>query len=194
MSCSSDPPPTKEDMAQSAHLRTLGLCRISSSKASPHSSAPPAAPPPPGTSPRLSQPSSLTWSHAADHRRRPSRRQRLRCFLCPLVLPSRRLLDIHVRSHQASGRFGCMRCSWKADSWEEMEPHWRSHCGRREHKEEKKKKRRKQQERSAAESKISVKQINSSEVQKVHQQTPDSYTQRHHDNHSGQNSFNCMFP
>ncbi|TNM97626.1 hypothetical protein fugu_013872 [Takifugu bimaculatus] len=66
-----------------------------------------------------------------------------------------------------------------------MEPHWRSHFGRREHKEEKKKKkRRKQQERSAAESKISAKQVNSSEVQKVHQQTPDSYTQRHHDNHS----------
>eukprot|EP00066_Takifugu_rubripes_P026768 XP_011616034.1 PREDICTED: uncharacterized protein LOC101066529 [Takifugu rubripes] len=181
VSSSSDPPPTKEDVAQSAHLRTLGLCRISSSKASPHSPAPPTVPPPPGTSPGLSQPSSLAWSRAAERRRRP----RLRCFLCPLVLPSRRLLDIHVRSHQASGGFGCVRCSWKADSWGEMEPHWRSHFGRREHKEEKKKKkRRKQQERSAAESKISAKQVNSSEVQKVHQQTPDSYTQRHHDNHS----------
>lgn len=193
MSCSIDPSPTQEDMAQSAHLMTLGLCRISSAKASPRSSACPTAHPPPETAPRLSQPAALKWSHTADHRRRPSRKQRLRCFMCPLLLPSRRLLDIHVHSHQASGGFGCVCCSWKADSWEELEPHWRSHCRRREQKEEKK--RRKLHNRKAAESKALRRQkINSSAVQKVLQQTPESYVQHHHDNHSGQNSFTCTLP
>lgn len=173
------PPPLKEDVAQSAHLRTLGLCRISSFQASPPSSARPPLPPPPGAPPRQSQPGSLAWGRAASHRRRPSRRQRLRCFLCPLVLPSRRLLDVHVRSHRASGGFGCVRCSWKAESWEEMEPHWRSHSRRREEK-----RRRRQEERRAAEatalgSKTSAKQ-------EVPQPTPDGYTpRRRRHNHSG---------
>lgn len=123
------PPPSQEDVAQSAHLRTLGLCRISSVKASPRSSAPPPVQPPPDGSPKRS-------------RRTASGRPRLLCFLCPLELPSRRLLDVHVRSHQAAGGFSCLSCSWGADSWEEMEPHWRSHWRRKEHKDEKKKKKR----------------------------------------------------
>lgn len=156
-------------MAQSAHLMTLGLCRISSAKASPRSAAPP---PPEGSL------------------RTPSRKPSLLCFLCPLELPSRRLLDVHVRSHQAAGGFGCVRCSWKADSWEEMEPHWRSHCRRKEHREEKKRRRsssRKQQERKAAESKAPRSKFSVKDPQ----QTPETYMQRHHDNHSGQSSFSC---
>lgn len=168
-------------MAQSAHLMTLGLCRISSAKVSPRSAAHPAAHPPPDKCPRSTQPGGRKWSHISDHRSTASRKQRLLCFLCPLVLPSRRLLDIHVRSHQAAGGFGCVRCSWKADTWEEMEPHWRSHCRRKGHTEEKKKKRRrigrKQQERKAADSKA--------RGSKVHQLTSGSYTQRRRDNHSG---------
>lgn len=154
LSCSMDAPPTQEDTAQSAHLMTLGLCRISSAKASPGAAARPAVRPPPPS------------------RRTASRKQRLLCFLCPLQLPSRRLLDVHVRSHQAAGGFGCVCCSWKADSWEEMEPHWRSHCRRKEQKQEKKKRRRsrKQQDR------------------KDHQPTPETYAQRHHDDHPGQTS------
>lgn len=150
LSCSMDPPPTQEDSAQSAHLMTLGLCRISSAKASPGAAA---RPPPPS-------------------RRTASRKQRLLCFLCPLQLPSRRLLDVHVRSHQAAGGFGCVRCSWRADSWEEMEPHWRSHGRRKEQKQEKKRRRRsrKQQDR------------------KDHQPTPETYAQRRRDDRPGQTS------
>ncbi|XP_060941118.1 oocyte zinc finger protein XlCOF6 [Limanda limanda] len=102
-------------MAQSAHLMTLGLCRTSAAK-----HPPPPSPtqhlPPPERPPRASQ----------DDRKQT--RTLLPCLLCPLMLPSQRLLDVHIRSHRASGGFGCVRCSWTADSWEELEPHWRSHC------------------------------------------------------------------
>lgn len=129
-------PPPQEDVAQSAHLRTLGLCRISSAKAPPGAAARPAP---------------------ADPRRTPPRKQRLLCLLCPLELPSRRLLDVHVRSHRAAGGFGCVCCSWKADSWEQMEPHWRSHSRRKGPEGEGRRSGRsgrsgKQQERKAAES------------------------------------------
>ncbi|KAM9321706.1 uncharacterized protein KZ484_021944 isoform 2-T4 [Pholidichthys leucotaenia] len=90
-----DRPPSQEEMDQSAHLMTLGLCRISSVR------PPPPAPPP--------------------HQ----------CLLCPMALSSQRLLDVHVRSHCSGGGFSCVCCSWTADSWEEMERHWRSHGNRR---------------------------------------------------------------
>ncbi|KAM4521321.1 uncharacterized protein V3H82_016068 isoform 2-T3 [Fundulus diaphanus] len=111
-SCPISAPSTQEDMDQSAHLMTLGLCRISTVK------------PPPATPPGAS----------CQKRRRteapPPGRRRLPCLLCPATLPSRRLLDVHVRSHRAGGGFSCIRCSWTADSWEALEPHWRSRCSR----------------------------------------------------------------
>ncbi|XP_060901519.1 zinc finger protein 672 isoform X3 [Labrus mixtus] len=112
-----DPPSTQEEMAQSAHLMTLGLCRISTAKppAPPSTSCP--APPPPDDSPSAAPPL--------------KRKRRLLCLLCPLTLPSRRLLDVHVRSHCAAGGFSCISCSWTCDSWEELETHWRGHRRRR---------------------------------------------------------------
>lgn len=106
------PPSTQEEMDQSAHLMTLGLCRISSVK------PPPAAP---------ADASCLQQKGA---RAPPPAHRRLLCLLCPLTLPSRRLLDVHVRSHRAGGGFCCVRCSWTADSWEALEPHWKNHCRR----------------------------------------------------------------
>ncbi|XP_056247482.1 zinc finger protein 605 [Seriola aureovittata] len=140
LSCSIDPPATQEEMAQSAHLMTLGLCRISAARPPPppalppHSSSCPAQhPPPPEDSPHLPQATSLKQSGTDCRQTRtpPSGRRRLPCFLCPVTLPSCRLLDVHVRSHRAGGGFSCIRCSWTADSWEELEPHWKSHCKRR---------------------------------------------------------------
>uniref|UniRef100_A0A096LYI5 C2H2-type domain-containing protein n=1 Tax=Poecilia formosa TaxID=48698 RepID=A0A096LYI5_POEFO len=103
LSCPTTPPCTQEQTdqsAQSAHLMTLGLCRISSVKPPPADGRDQRAgeAPPPG---------------------------RLPCPLCPLTLPSERLLDVHVRSHQAAGGFGCSRCGRTADSWEVLEPHFR---------------------------------------------------------------------
>ncbi|KAM9844371.1 uncharacterized protein ACBR49_011220 isoform 1-T2 [Aulostomus maculatus] len=125
LSCPIDPPTTQEDMAQSAHLMTLGLCRISTTR-------PPPPPPvqccPPADDPLLlSDRSKESRSDSVE----TSGKRRLPCPLCPLVLPSRRLLDVHVRCHQAKDGFMCICCSVTADSWEELEPHWRSHCRRR---------------------------------------------------------------
>lgn len=110
LSCPMDPPSTQEQMAQSAHLMTLGLCRISKPAPPPSTSSPVQDPPPP-------------QSPAPP----PGR---LSCLLCPLTLPSRRLLDVHVRSHRPAGGFSCVCCRRKADSWEELRPHW-SVCRRR---------------------------------------------------------------
>ncbi|XP_072220181.1 uncharacterized protein [Leuresthes tenuis] len=115
LSCPINPPSTQEEMEQSAHLMTLGLCRISAVR-------PPPSPPPPASSPPT--------QHSPPPADPPGRRRML-CHLCPLALPSRRLLDIHVRSHRPAGGFGCVRCSQTAASWAEMEPHWRSHCRRK---------------------------------------------------------------
>ncbi|KAM4728217.1 LOW QUALITY PROTEIN: uncharacterized protein FYW61_011321 [Anableps anableps] len=112
MSCPITSPSTQEQLDQSAHLMTLGLCRISSVR------PPPAAP---ADASRL-QPRRAE-APPPGHRRLP-------CLLCPLTLPSRRLLDVHVRSHRAAGGFGCTRCGWTAASWEALEPHWRNHCRR----------------------------------------------------------------
>ncbi|KAM4551745.1 uncharacterized protein PAE49_015409 isoform 2-T3 [Odontesthes bonariensis] len=115
LSCPIHPPSTQEEMEQSAHLMTLGLCRISAIRPPP---SPPAAAssPPTQRSPPPAEPAGRRW---------------LPCHLCPLTLPSRRLLDVHVRSHRAGGGFGCVYCGRAAASWEELEPHWRSHCRRR---------------------------------------------------------------
>lgn len=146
LSCPLDPPTSQEEMAQSAHLMTLGLYRISTAKA-------------PGT---VSQPAPSSGDHTPKPSQTDSSRKRsemggqvscrqLSCLLCPVTLASQRLLDIHVRSHQPSGGFSCIRCRWKVDSWEELEPHWRNHCKRKsrreEQKQDKKKKRKKRERR-----------------------------------------------
>ncbi|XP_037538414.1 zinc finger protein OZF [Nematolebias whitei] len=117
LSCPINPSSTQEEMEQSAHLMTLGLCRISAVKA---------PPPPPAEPPSLQH----TRTDGQIETPPPNRRQLL-CFFCPLTLPSKRLLDVHVRSHQAGGGFICIRCSRTSDSWEELELHWRSHSRRR---------------------------------------------------------------
>lgn len=193
LSCPMDPPATQEEMAQSAHLMTLGLYRISTAK-------PPAAPPPVAAtlpvqavsdhSPQPSQPDSVKQSDT-DGQTPPCTR-RLPCLLCPLTLPSRRLQDVHVRSHQASGGFSCVRCRWKADSWEELEPHWRNHSrrrsGREEQKQEKKKKKKEKRREAAAGSgplsgPMCLKTL-ATTPSNVRQQTLDDCDQRQHSDSS----------
>lgn len=186
LSCHINPPDTQEHTAQSAHLMTLGLCRISSTKAPPlPASSHPTAHPPPSDSPHLSQACSLKMGQTVKRQTRNcSRKPRLLCLLCPATLPSRRLLDIHVRSHQAAGGFGCLRCSRKTDSWEELEPHWRSHCRKTEHKQVEEKKKEQQTASVSRKYKNPV----SPNVFKISKSQVD---QRPHDDHSGQNTFSC---
>ncbi|XP_029381253.1 ras-responsive element-binding protein 1 isoform X2 [Echeneis naucrates] len=146
LSCPVDPPTTQEEMAQSAHLMTLGLCRISAPRPQPRlpppphiSSQPSHQPSQPADSLGLPQTAGLKPNRTETQINVSPSRRRLLCFLCPVTLSSRRLLDIHIRSHRAAGGFSCVRCSWTVDSWDELELHWRGHCRRR-------KKRRKRQE------------------------------------------------
>ncbi|XP_041805407.1 zinc finger protein 250 isoform X2 [Chelmon rostratus] len=199
LSCPIEPPATQEEMAQSAHLMTLGLCRISAAKPPP----PPPPPPPPSTSqpvhpppdnpPHPSQPDSLKQGETdgLPMRTSPSSKQRLPCLLCPLMLASRRLLDVHVRSHRVTGGFSCICCSWTADSWEELEPHWRSHCRRRRRRRrrrEEQKQERKKKEKVATSRLFScpvyLRTFRSTASQNLHQQTRDSCDRRHHSDHS----------
>ncbi|XP_028327814.1 zinc finger protein 391 [Gouania willdenowi] len=132
LSCSVEPLATQEEIAQSAHLMTLGLCRISTVKSAPPacSSLPRAPPINPRPPPESSHQDSVKDSDTDTRPMRTSniRHQRPACLLCSLTLPSRRLLDVHIKSHRANGGFGCICCRWTAESWEELEPHWRSHC------------------------------------------------------------------
>lgn len=146
LSCPLDPPTTQEEMAQSAHLMTLGLYRISTAKTPGTVSQP--VPTSADRTPQPSQPDSNRKQREKDGQ---AARCQLSCLLCPVTLASQRLLDIHVRSHQPSGGFSCIRCCWKVGSWEELEPHWRNHCKRKsrreEQKQDKKKKKKKKERR-----------------------------------------------
>ncbi|XP_070701830.1 zinc finger protein 260 isoform X2 [Pempheris klunzingeri] len=197
LSCPINPPATQEEMAQSAHLMTLGLCRISASKPPPSSLPPPPpppsasrpAPPPPDDGLLLLRPDSLKQSEVAGQTRTPpSSGRRLSCLLCPLTLASRQLLDVHVRSHRAGGGFGCVRCRRTADSWEELEPHWRGHGRRRrrrrrrrreeeqQQKQEKMKKRKVAAVRRPFTCPVCLKMFSSAAAQNTHQETHDGCT------------------
>lgn len=135
MSCPADSPASQEETAQSAHLMTLGLCRISAIRPPP---LPPSSSPPTQSPIPPDNPTHLQDGGAHDGPKAPP--PNLLCLLCPLTLPSQRLLNVHIRSHRAAGGFGCIRCSLTADSWEELEHHWRNHSSRR------RKRRRKQEQ------------------------------------------------
>ncbi|KAL6103659.1 uncharacterized protein ACO6RY_13563 [Pungitius sinensis] len=165
-SSSVDPRASQEETAQSAHLMTLGLCRISAAK--PPHPAPACSSSTPPHPPAEDPSSSLKRSAAAP------RRTRLPCPVCPVALASRRLLDVHVRSHRAAGRFGCVCCSRTADSWEELELHWRSHRRRR----------RDGKEKVAASRRFVCpacqRTFSSAALRKAHQQTHSGCSRRRH--------------
>lgn len=146
LACPLNPSNTQEEMAQSAHLMTLGLYRISTAKSSGTVSQ--TVPVPADHTPQTIKTDSSRKQCEVE---RKVGRSQLSCLLCTAKLGSQRLLDIHVRSHQPSGGFSCIRCSWQVDSWEELEPHWRNHCKRKgrteEQKQDKKKKKKKKEQR-----------------------------------------------
>ena len=115
----------------------------------------------------------------------PSGRRRLPCLLCPLTLLSRRLLDVHVRSHRASGGFSCVRCGWTVESWEELEPHWRSCCSWKEQKEKKKKKKKKKRRKKEEETTAS---------RNIPRQTHAGCDRRRNSRQSGQNPLGYTTP
>lgn len=115
-----------EEMAQSAHLMTLGLCRISSTKCQPQSAT-----------------SAKSLSHSEGEQdagdanmdaemQKPSEEDGgLACILCQTLVSSRSMLEVHLKCHSGDQGFRCSRCGWESEDWDEMEQHWRGHGKRK---------------------------------------------------------------
>ncbi|KAJ8336745.1 hypothetical protein SKAU_G00379650 [Synaphobranchus kaupii] len=123
-----------EEMAQSAHLMSLGLCRISNIKGLPGAGTPePRSSPAPHRGeedvPLAEKPPPCGATRTAV--RKPSGTRGLSCVLCHLSLASRNQLDVHLKCHDGERGFRCPRCGWAAEAWPAMERHWRAHEKRR---------------------------------------------------------------
>lgn len=116
-----------EEMAQSAHLMTLGLCRISSAKCP---SQPATLSVPPGgqdvseTFLEDKQPLLTT----PEIQKQAEEEMGLSCVFCQAVLANHRLLEVHLKCHDGEQGFKCPRCGRAAADWADMECHWRSHA------------------------------------------------------------------
>ncbi|RXM99219.1 Zinc finger protein 26 [Acipenser ruthenus] len=126
-----------DKMAQSAHLMSLGLCRISSIK----------------TQSLISEPSRtvqqadegskgcpkkkrLTAIHPGPHKGSDDRGGGVRgrtfsCRLCNLYLPSKPLLEVHMKCHDGEQGFKCMHCGSFTAEWTWMETHLQDHSKKR---------------------------------------------------------------
>ncbi|KAL0966897.1 hypothetical protein UPYG_G00301530 [Umbra pygmaea] len=135
-----EPEGKDEEMAQSAHLMTLGLCRISTAKKGLSGRAATCVPSTvPGQEGMESDsslddkmddkmPQPLGQRPARTHS--PKQQWSLSCNLCRATLASRRLLEVHLACHDGARGFKCLQCGWTSAGWGEMELHWRAH-GRR---------------------------------------------------------------
>ncbi|XP_036375470.1 zinc finger protein 467 [Megalops cyprinoides] len=120
-----------DEMAQSAHLMSLGLCRISSIKCLPRART---LEPRPASAPRGQEDAPLEEKlprPALADVQKPSGAKALSCILCHVDLASRSLLEVHLKCHDGERRFRCPRCGWAVEAWPEMERHWRGHGKRR---------------------------------------------------------------
>ncbi|XP_016401214.1 zinc finger protein 667-like [Sinocyclocheilus rhinocerous] len=115
-----------EEMAQSAHLMTLGLCRISSTKCQPQSAT---------SAKSLSHPEGEQDAGHANmdaEMQKPSEEDGgLACILCQIVVSSRSMLEVHLKCHSGDQGFRCPRCGWESEDWVDMEQHWRGHGKRK---------------------------------------------------------------
>ncbi|XP_016301021.1 zinc finger protein Xfin-like isoform X2 [Sinocyclocheilus anshuiensis] len=111
-----------EEMAQSAHLMTLGLCRISSTKCQPQSAT---------LAKSLSHPEGEQDAGHANmdaEMQKPSEEDGgLACILCQIVVSSRSMIEVHLKCHSGDQGFRCPRCGWESEDWVDMEQHWRGH-------------------------------------------------------------------
>ncbi|XP_048018311.1 zinc finger protein 112 [Megalobrama amblycephala] len=115
-----------EEMAQSAHLMTLGLCRISSTKCQSQSV---------NSAKSLSHPEGEQDAGDASieaEMQKPSEEDGgLACILCQTVASSRSMLEVHLKCHSGDQGFRCPRCGCESEEWVDMEQHWRGHGKRK---------------------------------------------------------------
>ncbi|XP_066537420.1 zinc finger protein 431 [Hoplias malabaricus] len=130
MTCTED---RDDEMAQSAHLMTLGLCRISSTKF-------PSQPAPLVRGLTLTRAQDASDGSvgdkqplltAAEIQKRAEEDGGLSCVFCQENMASHSLLEVHLKCHDGEQGFKCPRCGWVSAEWGNMERHWRSHVRRR---------------------------------------------------------------
>ncbi|XP_055509651.1 oocyte zinc finger protein XlCOF6 isoform X2 [Leucoraja erinacea] len=112
------------DEAQSEHLMSLGLCRISGG----------------GGGSRVE--STGPGNAGGDHRRKlgkkrrgeagtRSRGGRYLCRSCELELGSKTTYNLHMDCHDEAGSFRCVHCPWLASEWLAMQRHLDTHGAQR---------------------------------------------------------------
>ncbi|MBN3325533.1 ZFP26 protein, partial [Atractosteus spatula] len=120
-----------EEMAQSAHLMSLGLCRISSMKTHPLISEPSKAlqqaqEPPDGPAKKEKVSSSLPGSLKGQDSQDTEKKTFL-CSLCNLDFASKHLLEVHLKCHDGEQGFRCLKCDLFVLEWSSMEKHLQGH-------------------------------------------------------------------
>ncbi|XP_072544307.1 zinc finger protein 335 isoform X2 [Salminus brasiliensis] len=131
MACTED---QDEEMAQSAHLMTLGLCRISSTKC------------PTQPAPLVNRMALTTGEQdasdalaedkqplltTAEMQKQGEEDGGLSCILCQANMGSHSLLEVHLKCHDGEQGYKCPRCGWVTAEWVNMERHWIGHGRRR---------------------------------------------------------------
>ncbi|XP_076829037.1 uncharacterized protein LOC143475167 [Brachyhypopomus gauderio] len=114
-----------EVTAQSAHLMTLGLCRISSAKCPLQSAAVPEA----GQDASDNVDEKQDLLPAAEVLKQSE--DELLCGLCRAAMPNQGVLEVHLKCHDAVQGFRCPHCGWAASQWPDMARHWRTHGRKR---------------------------------------------------------------
>ncbi|KAJ8272718.1 hypothetical protein GJAV_G00092590 [Gymnothorax javanicus] len=115
-----------EEMAQSAHLMSLGLCRISNIKCLPRAGTPePRSSPAP--QPRLPESAERPSRPALTGARKEPGDPGPLCVLCHMSLASLSQLEAHLKCHDSERGFRCPSCGWTSEAWPEMDRHQRSH-------------------------------------------------------------------
>ncbi|XP_032870580.1 oocyte zinc finger protein XlCOF6-like isoform X1 [Amblyraja radiata] len=111
------------DEAQSEHLMSLGLCRISGGGGSRVESTGPG-------------------NAGGDHRRKLGKKRRSEagtrsgggrylCRSCELELGSKVTYNLHMDCHDEAGSFRCVHCPWLASEWPAMQRHLDTHGAQR---------------------------------------------------------------
>ncbi|XP_067910714.1 oocyte zinc finger protein XlCOF6 isoform X2 [Heterodontus francisci] len=122
--------PEDDEEAQSEHLMTLGLCRISNNNKS-HMVSLEAN----GDRAILKKQRQLRkkkrnenqCSNNAENSQSGSKNEHYICMTCNLDLQSKDIYDLHLNCHDRDAGFKCMHCSSSTTEWNLMEQHLKSH-------------------------------------------------------------------
>lgn len=131
LSCRLDSDVDDEEMAQSAHLMTLGLCRISSNRIHQQPSVSDSKPSSGTQGPGDFLNDKQTGLSVPETLQQIEEDGSISCILCQVVVSNRSLLDVHLKCHNGPHEFRCPQCGVETQEWVDMERHWRGHSKRR---------------------------------------------------------------